>query len=69
MGGSGIGTKFLYKETNEKTDPLSPENCLIFMDGLLTNLGFLELEGMKLFLNNLLLEFFSQSNIKGKIYF
>ncbi len=36
VGGSGIGTRFLYDETNEQTDPLSPENVLIFMTGPLT---------------------------------
>jgi len=38
LGGSGIGTKFLYDETNEQTDPLSPENLLIFMTGPLTDI-------------------------------
>jgi aldehyde:ferredoxin oxidoreductase len=36
IGGSGIGAKILYEETNEKTDPLGPENVLIFMTGPLT---------------------------------
>jgi len=36
VGGSGIGTRFLYDETTEQTDPLSPENLLIFMTGPLT---------------------------------
>lgn len=33
IGGSGIGAKILCEETNEKTDPLGPENVLIFMTG------------------------------------
>jgi aldehyde:ferredoxin oxidoreductase len=36
MGGSGIGSKILYEETSEATDPLGPENRLIFMTGLFT---------------------------------
>ncbi|MGE5253499.1 MAG: aldehyde ferredoxin oxidoreductase family protein [Planctomycetaceae bacterium] len=33
IGGSGLGTKILYDETDAKTDPLGPENRLIFMTG------------------------------------
>ena len=33
IGGSGLGAKILYERTNEKTDPLSPDNVLIFMTG------------------------------------
>jgi aldehyde:ferredoxin oxidoreductase len=36
MGGSGIGAKILYEETSAGTDPLGPENPLIFMTGLFT---------------------------------
>jgi aldehyde:ferredoxin oxidoreductase len=36
MGGSGIGAKILYEETDEATDPLGPENVLIFMTGPFT---------------------------------
>ncbi len=36
IGGSGIGAKLLYGYTNHKTDPLGPENVLIFMTGPLT---------------------------------
>jgi len=39
IGGSGIGARFLYDETTEKTDPLSGENLLIFMTGPLTGSG------------------------------
>ena len=28
IGGSGLGAKFLYEMTDEKTDPLGPENPL-----------------------------------------
>jgi aldehyde:ferredoxin oxidoreductase len=33
IGGSGLGTKILYEETDPATDPLGPENRLIFMTG------------------------------------
>jgi aldehyde:ferredoxin oxidoreductase len=33
IGGSGIGAKFLYEMTDERTNPLGPENPLIFMTG------------------------------------
>ena len=33
IGGSGLGTKILYDETDRFTDPLGPENRLIFMTG------------------------------------
>lgn len=36
VGGRGLGTKILFSETRALTDPLSPENKLIFMTGPLT---------------------------------
>lgn len=33
IGGSGLGTKILFDETDQFTDPLGPENRLIFMTG------------------------------------
>ena len=33
IGGSGLGAKILYDETGPETDPLGPENRLIFMTG------------------------------------
>src|SRR3989337_1920641 len=36
IGGSGLGAKYLYEMTDEKTDPLAPENPLIFMTGPFT---------------------------------
>ena len=33
IGGSGLGAKILFDETDEFTDPLGPENRLIFMTG------------------------------------
>lgn len=36
IGGSGLGAKYLFEMTDEKTDPLGPENPLIFMNGPFT---------------------------------
>jgi len=36
IGGSGLGTKYLYEMTDERTSPLGPENPLIFMTGPFT---------------------------------
>jgi len=36
IGGSGLGARYLYDLTGEKTDPLGPDNPLIFMTGPLT---------------------------------
>lgn len=36
IGGSGLAAKILYEETDGQTDPLGPENVLIFMTGPLT---------------------------------
>lgn len=36
LGGSGLGTKILYDRTDEKTNPLGPENVLIYMTGPFT---------------------------------
>lgn len=36
VGGKGLGAKLLYDLTNEKTDPLSPDNPLIFAIGPFT---------------------------------
>jgi len=33
IGGSGLGAKILFKETDRSTDPLSPENVLIYLTG------------------------------------
>lgn len=36
IGGSGLGARILYEETNSETDPLGPDNVLVFMTGPLT---------------------------------
>lgn len=36
LGGSGIATKYLWDEVPKRTDPLGPDNELIFMTGPLT---------------------------------
>ena len=39
LGQRGLGTKYLVEEVDPKTDPLSPENKLIFATGPLTGTG------------------------------
>nr|MDO8135987.1 aldehyde ferredoxin oxidoreductase family protein [Candidatus Njordarchaeum guaymaensis] len=40
VGGRGIGIRILYDELKPKTDPLSPDNKLIFMTGPATGTAF-----------------------------
>ncbi len=40
IGGNGLGIKYLYEETGPETNPLSPENIIIFSVGPLTGTGF-----------------------------
>jgi len=40
LGGSGLGARILSKETGPDTDPLGPDNVLIFALGPLTGTGF-----------------------------
>jgi len=65
IGGSGIGTKFLYDETNEQTDPLSPENLLIFMTGPLTNTGVSGTGRHQVIFKSPLTGIFAQSSVGG----
>lgn len=39
LGGSGLAAKILFEETGPQTDPLSPDNVLIFANGPLTGTG------------------------------
>lgn len=41
VGGSGLATKILYEETDKDTNPLGPENLLIFMTGPFTGTSVL----------------------------
>jgi len=65
IGGSGIGTKFLYDETNEQTDPLSPENLLIFMTGPLTDTGVPGTGRHQVIFKSPLTGIFAQSSVGG----
>ncbi len=40
LGGSGLGARILARETGPETDPLGPDNVLIFALGPLTGTGF-----------------------------
>jgi len=65
IGGSGIGTKFLYDETNEKTDPLSAKNLLIFMTGPLTGSGIPETGRHEIIFKSPLTNLFARSDVGG----
>jgi len=65
MGGSGIGTNFLYEETNEQTDTLSPESCLIFMTGPLTDTGVPGTGRHQVIFKSPLTGIFAQSSVGG----
>ncbi|MFC1983156.1 aldehyde ferredoxin oxidoreductase N-terminal domain-containing protein [Chloroflexota bacterium] len=39
IGGTGLAAKVIWNETSATTDPLSPENPLIFMTGPLTGIA------------------------------
>jgi aldehyde:ferredoxin oxidoreductase len=65
LGGSGIGTKFLYDEINEQIDPLSPESCLIFMTGPLTDTGVPGTGRHQVIFKSPLTGIFAQSSVGG----
>ena len=65
MGGSGIGTKFLYEETDEQTNPLSPENLLIFMTGPLTDTRIPGTSRHQVIFKSPLTGIFAQSSVGG----
>ncbi len=44
LGGRGLASKYLFDELRPGTDPLGPENKLIFMAGLLTGAGCWEIK-------------------------
>jgi len=46
IGGAGFGIKYLFDEVKPGTDPLGPENKLIFAPGLLLELAFLSASRM-----------------------
>ena len=39
LGGSGLAARILYEEFDHRVDPFSPENPIIFMNGLLTGVN------------------------------
>ena len=39
LGGAGLACRYLYELIDGSTDPLGPDNPLLFMNGLLTGSG------------------------------
>lgn len=65
IGGSGIGTKILFDETDEKTDPLGPDNVLIFMTGPLTGTAAINSGRHQVISKSPLSGIFGESSIGG----
>ena len=53
LGGAGYCCKYLYDKLDKDTDPLSPENILMFMTGPLCGSNALQVEDL-LYVRNLL---------------
>lgn len=65
VGGSGVGTKFLYDMTDEDTDPLGPENPLIFMTGPFSGTSVLLSGRHHVLARSPLTGIFGESNVGG----
>jgi aldehyde:ferredoxin oxidoreductase len=66
IGGSGIGAKLLYNYTNHQTDPLSPENVLIFMTGPLTGTRAFSSDRYEVITKSPLTNIYAESDCGGK---
>lgn len=66
IGGSGIGAKLLYEYTDSKTDPLSPENVLIFMAGPLTGTKAFSSDRFEVITKSPLTGIYAESDCGGK---
>lgn len=66
IGGSGIGAKLLYNYTNHKTDPLSPENALIFMAGPLTGTKAFSSDRFEVITKSPLTDIYTESDCGGR---
>lgn len=65
IGGTGLGTKILYEETTADTDPLGPDNPLIFMTGPLTGTAALNSGRHEVITRSPLTGIFGQANSGG----
>jgi aldehyde:ferredoxin oxidoreductase len=65
IGGSGLGTELLFKYTTAKTNPLNPENPLIFGTGPLTGSGLFNTDRLSLVTKSPLTGIFAESSSGG----
>lgn len=66
IGGSGIGAKILYDYTSLQTDPLSPENVLIFMTGPLTGTKAFSSDRFEVITKSPLTRIYAESDCGGR---
>ena len=66
IGGSGLGAKLLYEYTNHQTDPLSPENVLIFMTGPFTGTKMFSSDRFEVITKSPLTGIYAESDCGGK---
>ena len=65
IGGSGLGAKILFEETSVDTDPLGPENILIFMTGPLTGTRTFSSDRFEVITKSPLTGTYAESNCGG----
>ena len=65
LGGSGIGARLLFEYTTSETNPLSPENPLIFATGPLTGTGLFNSDRFDLVTKSPLTGIFAESSAGG----
>ena len=66
IGGSGLGTKYLYELTGNDTDPLGEENVLIFMTGPLTGTKAFSSDRFQVITKSPLTNIFGEANCGGQ---
>jgi len=65
VGGSGVGASILYSETGPETDPLGPENRLIFLTGPLTGTPVLSSNRFEVVTKSPLTGLYTEANCGG----
>lgn len=66
IGGSGLGAKILFDETDEKTNPLGPENVLIYLTGPFGNSPILCSDRHSIIAKSPLTGIWGESDVGGK---
>jgi len=67
IGGAGFGFRWLYDTLPAKTDPLSPENKLIFATGPLCSISFLGSTGISVATKSPLTGLIADSDMRGRM--